>query len=31
MGNTRKGGGIDIPPIDTAGGYIDNHNNKKKR
>jgi hypothetical protein len=31
MVNTRKGGGIDLPPIVTIGGYIDNHNNKKKR
>jgi hypothetical protein len=28
MVNTRKGGGIDLPPIDTIGGYSDNHNNK---
>jgi hypothetical protein len=31
MVNTRKGGGIDLPPIDIVGGYLDNHNNKKKR
>jgi hypothetical protein len=31
MVNTRKGGGIDLPPIDTVGGYSDNHNNNKLR
>jgi hypothetical protein len=28
MVNTRNGGGIDLPPIDTTGGYLDNNNNK---
>jgi hypothetical protein len=31
MVNTRKDGGIDLPPIDIVGGYTDNQNNKKKR
>jgi hypothetical protein len=31
MVNTRKGGGIDLPPIDTVRGYLDNHKKKKKR
>jgi hypothetical protein len=31
MVNTRKGGGIDLPPIDIVGGYLDSHNNNKQR
>jgi hypothetical protein len=31
MVNTGKGGGIDLPPIDAIGRYLDNHNNKKMR
>jgi acyl carrier protein phosphodiesterase len=30
MVNTSKGGGIDLPPIDTIGGYLDNNNNKQR-
>jgi hypothetical protein len=32
MVNSRKGGGIDLPPpIDTVEGYLDNHNNNNLR
>jgi hypothetical protein len=30
MVNTRKGGGVDLPPIDTIEGYVDNNNNNNK-
>jgi hypothetical protein len=30
MVNTRKGEGIDLPPIDTIVGYLDNNNNKQR-
>jgi hypothetical protein len=30
MVNTRKGGGIDLPPIDTIGGYSDSNSNKPR-
>jgi hypothetical protein len=30
MVNTRKGGGIDLSPIDTIEGYLDINNNKQR-
>jgi hypothetical protein len=30
MVNTRKRGGIDLPPIETIEGYLDNKNNKQR-